>query len=190
METEEFQDYYEILELSPNANSQTIERVFRYFATRFHPDANKAADNKRFSLLVEAHETLKDAESRAAYDVRYQEHQRLHVGLVNDAQETSHDSVDRRSLLAMFYAKRRRDMKNPGLGMGTLEHLMNCPSEVLEFHLWYFREKGWLRREENGGLSITAEGVDRIESTEQDIAKDRLIALPHSDTNEQLYAAT
>ena len=35
MEASEFIDYYEILEISPNANSGTVERMFRYLAQRF-----------------------------------------------------------------------------------------------------------------------------------------------------------
>jgi curved DNA-binding protein CbpA len=32
MESTDFIDYYEILEISPNANSGTIERMFRHLA--------------------------------------------------------------------------------------------------------------------------------------------------------------
>jgi curved DNA-binding protein CbpA len=34
MESSEFVDYYEILEISPNADSGAIERMFRYHAQR------------------------------------------------------------------------------------------------------------------------------------------------------------
>lgn len=56
---------------------------------------------------------------------------------------------------------------------------MHCPEEVLGFHVWYFREKGWIQREDNGYLSITAEGVDQIELTGQQIAQthERLIEM-------------
>ena len=42
MEASKFIDYYELLEISPNANSGTIERMFRYFAQRYHPDNRKS----------------------------------------------------------------------------------------------------------------------------------------------------
>ena len=45
MQNKEFQDHYEVLEVSPNANSETIERIFRYLATRYHPDACKTNDS-------------------------------------------------------------------------------------------------------------------------------------------------
>ena len=55
-----FTDHYEILEISPNANSETIERIFRYLASRYHPDNQDTGDLSRFSEIVEAHNTLKD----------------------------------------------------------------------------------------------------------------------------------
>ena len=171
--TDHFEDYYELLELSPNANHETIERVFRYFATKWHPDAG--GDKDKFSLLTRAFETLREPASRAAYDAEYQLRQQQAANLIENARATGRDTVDRHQLLSLFYARRRRNLKNPGLGITTIEKLMNCPAEVLEFHLWYFREKGWLSREANGGLAITAEGVDQIESTELQTAKQHLI---------------
>jgi hypothetical protein len=174
-----FDDYYEILEVSPNASSETIERVFRYLAKRYHPDASDAGDNQKFSLLVQAYDVLKDPQRRAAYDAEHAKYQQHNSELVAGAGSADRDSVDRRSLLSLFYAQRRRDMKNPGIGIGTLEHIMHCPEEVLGFHVWYFREKGWIQREPNGYLSITAEGVDQIELSGQRIAQthERLIEM-------------
>ena len=63
-----FVDYYELLEVSRNANSETIERVFRYFAMRYHPDNQSTGDEARFSEIVEAHDTLKEPVKRVHYD--------------------------------------------------------------------------------------------------------------------------
>src|SRR4051794_4025529 len=71
METSMFTDYYEILEISPNANSDTIERIFRYLALRYHPDNTDTGDLSRFSEIVEAHNTLKDPVKRAQYDLQH-----------------------------------------------------------------------------------------------------------------------
>jgi hypothetical protein len=67
-------------------------------------------------------------------------------------------------LLSILYVKRRRDTNDPGVGNVDLERLSGCPREHLEFHLWYLKEKGWIRRLENGLLAITVEGVDRVNS--------------------------
>ena len=34
----EIPDYYELLEISPQATQDTIHRVYRYMAARYHPD--------------------------------------------------------------------------------------------------------------------------------------------------------
>ena len=47
----EFIDYYEILEISPNANSGTIERMFRYLAQRYHPDNPETGDRLHFDAI-------------------------------------------------------------------------------------------------------------------------------------------
>jgi curved DNA-binding protein CbpA len=61
-----FTDYYEILEISPNANSETIERIFRHLALRYHPDNPNTGDPARFAELIEAHDALKDPVKRAS----------------------------------------------------------------------------------------------------------------------------
>jgi curved DNA-binding protein CbpA len=157
-------NYYEILELSSNANQDTIERMFRYLATKHHPDSG--GDKEKFSFLVKAFESLRDPVSRATYDASLQQQERENAGLAEHARQAGPDTADRHELLCLFYARRRQNEDNPAIGMMTIEKMMNLPSEVLKFHLWYFREKGWVKREENGGLSITAEGVDRVEANE------------------------
>ena len=85
-------------------------------------------------------------------------------------------------MLTLFYAQRRRDMRRPGIGITTLEHMMNIPMEVLEFHIWYFRQKGWIDREESGTLSITALGVDKIEANNEKQEAASLARITHSDS--------
>ncbi len=159
----EVTDFYEVLEVSQNANSYTIERVFRFLAKRFHPDVAESGDAVRFSQIVDAYETLRDPARRAAYDIELAGQQEKTSTLLEEASTADSDALDRHRLLTLFYAKRRRDSKTPGLGIATLEQAFDFPTEVLDFHLWYFREKKLIQREESGLLSITAEGVDKIE---------------------------
>jgi curved DNA-binding protein CbpA len=162
-----FIDYYEVLEVSPNANSETLERVFRYFAMRYHPDNQDTGDEARFSEIVEAHNTLKDPVKRAQYDIQYQDHAVLRRELTEEAGNTKgmeRDVVIQARLLALLYVKRRQDVNNPGIGDVELERLSGCPREHLEFHLWYLKAKGWIARIENGTIAITVEGVDRANS--------------------------
>ena len=64
-------DHYETLQISPNADPDTIERVFRMLARRFHPDNQDTGNGERFRLIHEAYKVLSDSEKRAGYDVRH-----------------------------------------------------------------------------------------------------------------------
>ena len=167
MESSSFIDYYEILEISPNASSETIERMFRYLARRYHPDNQTTGDRDRFDLVLQAHNTLRDPVKRVEFDIEYEYNSGQRSELTKDARDS--EIVDRdvdvqNKLLALFYAKRRRDSKDPGLGDGELEILLGCPIEHLEFNIWYLKEKRWIARTETGTLAITVEGVDRASS--------------------------
>jgi curved DNA-binding protein CbpA len=72
-----FVDYYEILQLSPNATAETVERVFRILAKRYHPDNHETGSATQFAELRTAYEALSDPVSRAAYDVKYEENRAL-----------------------------------------------------------------------------------------------------------------
>src|SRR5437867_786576 len=72
-EAEAFVDYYELLQISPNAETDTIHRVFRIMAARYHPDNMQTGDSEKFLLLTKAYETLSEPATRAAYDLRRQD---------------------------------------------------------------------------------------------------------------------
>lgn len=157
-------DYYEILQVSPRADLDTLERVFRHLAKRYHPD-NDTGDADRFSEIVDAYRILSDAEKRADYDARYAAIREQHWKIFD--QESAGDSVEedrriREGILAALYAARRNDVDRPGMGALEMERLLGCPQEHMKFHLWYLKENGWLQRLENGMFAITASGVDRV----------------------------
>jgi len=161
----EFVDHYEILESSCNASFETIERTFRFLAKRYHPDCSEEGDQAKFAEIVTAYETLRDPEKRAEYDAELESSKNEQATLVRDAGHATNDTADRHRILTLLYAQRRRNMASPGIGISTLESLAGVPMDVLEFHMWFFREKGWICREESGTLSISAAGVDKIEAT-------------------------
>lgn len=174
-----FVDYYETLEISPNANSETIERIFRHFAMRYHPDNRDTGDESRFSEIVDAHNTLRDPVKRAQYDVQYKDHLNLRSELTaeaGNAKGIERDLAIQVKLLSLLYVKRRQDVNNPGIGDSELERLSGCPREHLDFHLWYLKAKGWIGRIENGTFAITVEGIDRVNSEHRrDVAATRLL---------------
>jgi curved DNA-binding protein CbpA len=167
MEASEFVDYYEILEISPNADYGAIERMFRYLAQRYHPDNRDTGDRLRFDVTLEAHNTLKAPIKRAQYDIQHKNHSGLRWRLAEEASDSKGMERDvgiQNKLLSILYVKRRQNIRDPGIGDLELERLLGCPAEHLEFHLWYLKEKGWIGRTENGMLAITVEGVDRATS--------------------------
>jgi curved DNA-binding protein CbpA len=157
-------DLYEILEISPNASQETVERMFRYLAQRYHPDRQGTGDADRFDQIVKAYNTLKEPESRAAYDSRHKTNVDYHWSLVEEAGDNDNfekDGLIQERVLSVLYSRRKRDSRDPGLGQLQLERLTGCPHEMLDFHLWYLRDKGWIMRMENGSVAITADGVDQ-----------------------------
>ena len=171
----DFINHYETLEVSASASFETVERVFRYLAQRYHPDSAEHGDIQKFAQIAEAYEVLGDLEKRAKFDIELAQQKVAEVELVEGAGTIGDDTADRHRLLSLFYAQRRKDIKNPGLGINTVEQLMGIPVEVLDFHVWFFREKGWIQREEGGAISITADGVEKLEaSAERQAEQSRL----------------
>ena len=158
------QDLYEVLEISPNASQETIERMFRYLAQRYHPDRAGTGDSNKFDQVVKAYGMLKEPESRAEYDSQHKTNLDYQWSLVEEAGDDDNfdkDSMIQERVLSVLYTKRKRDTSDPGLGPIELERLTGCPHEMLDFHLWYLKEKGWIMRLDNGSVAITADGVDQ-----------------------------
>jgi hypothetical protein len=66
-------DCYETMQLSRNADAETISRVYRLLASRYHPDNRETGDSEKFLRLAEAYQILSDPEKRARYDVGYRD---------------------------------------------------------------------------------------------------------------------
>jgi hypothetical protein len=172
-----FIDYYELMQVSPNADEDTIQRIFRHLAKKWHPD-HQHGDPERFKLLVEAHKTLTNPEARASYDIRYQLFLDTECKLAADASDDQgfiEDKDVRERLLSLYYVQRRSKMSDPGLGEYEVARLMRIPVELVDFHIWYLKEKGWIQRLDNGPLAITALGVDEVERGRLRLAPDRLL---------------
>jgi curved DNA-binding protein CbpA len=168
MGDERFVDYYEILQLSPNVDAGTVERVFRYLAKRYHPDNPDTGNSGLFSRIVEAYRVLHDPVERAAFDVQWQRHRGLQWKLgvdAADADVVEYDRELREKMLSLLYVKRRCDLVNPGVGSHDMERLLESPREILDFQLWYLKQKGWIERTDEGRMAITANGVEQVEAT-------------------------
>ena len=158
-------DFYEILQVSPRADRETIERVFRHLANRYHPDNRESGDAEKFSELVEAHRVLSDPEQRATYDVSYERVREARWKLFDQATSTSEGVTDTRirlAILSLLYVARRNNVAEPGVGVMELERVLSVPDSVIQFHTWYLRENGWIERLSTGMWAITAPGVDKL----------------------------
>lgn len=178
-----FVDYYDLLQLSANADTDTIERVFRHLAKKWHPDNRESADPDRFRLIVEAQRILTNPEIRAAYDVKYQDYWNSKWKLVSEAGNgtaITDDRETREGLLSLLYVQRRRDPRRPGLSDYDMARLVGKPFELVEFHVWYLKAKGWVERLDTGQLAISAQGVDQVEQGQLRLRNDHLLEAPVS----------
>ena len=71
-------NYYEILEVNKKASPETISKVYKYLAKKYHPDANpdnKQEAEERFKEISEAYEILSNEEKRKEYDMELENYQ-------------------------------------------------------------------------------------------------------------------
>ena len=160
-----FEDYYDVLQINPNADQATVQGVYRLLAKRYHPDNPESGDGRRFQSLREAYRVLSDPERRAEYDASYETARQEQWKIFGQGEaSTSMDDDEniRTAILSLLYVARRRYVDDPGMGPIHLEKYLGCPEEHLGFHLWYLKEKGWLMRTDSGGYAITVGGVDKV----------------------------
>jgi curved DNA-binding protein CbpA len=168
MATDEAVDYYELLQISSNAEPETIHRVYRLLAQRFHPDNTETGNESRFRSLSEAYNILSDPERRARYDIVYTRQRQERWRLVSTGEQTDTDfeteQIVRLTVLEVLCTRRRLDPESAGLSPLDLEKLIGRPREHLEFTIWYLVQKKFLARSDNSMLMITADGVDHLEN--------------------------
>ncbi len=62
-------NHYQVLQLDPDAEPETIEAMFKRLALKYHPDRSTAAGApQRMRELIEARDVLADPGKRRAYD--------------------------------------------------------------------------------------------------------------------------
>src|SRR5215831_14826888 len=164
--TSAFVDYYELMQISPNAERETIQRVYRLLAARFHPDNPETGDMAKFLLLKEAYQTLIDAPARAAYDAVFQTRRLEPIGVFGLKEfdiGIDGEASRRMGILCLLYSRRRAEPERPGLSVLHLEQVMAFPREHLMFALWYLKEKEMVVQNEHSDFVISGKGVDYVE---------------------------
>ena len=62
-----YDNYYNILNLSKNANINDIKKAYRQLSIKFHPDKNNTNDSEQFNKLNDAYSKLLDKYSNDKY---------------------------------------------------------------------------------------------------------------------------
>jgi curved DNA-binding protein CbpA len=173
-------DHYETLQISPNADPDTIQRVFRLLAQRFHPDNKDTGNPDRFRALHEAYSVLSVPEKRAQYDVHHQalraERWRF-AASVKSNDDFEIEQQLRCTVLEILYARRRAEPGNPSFSPFELTQLTGQPREHFEFTVWYLSQRKLVTRDDQSRLTITADGVDFVEQNRDINARRRLTAV-------------
>ena len=173
-------DHYETLQVNPAAESDTIHRVYRLLAQRFHPDNKDTGDEARFRKIHEAYVILSNPEKRAQYDVVYnaqrQDRWRIVTAGVDADNDFAAEQVTRLTVLEILYTRRRLEPDKPGIFMGDLEKMIGRPREHLEFTSWYLIQKKLVQRTDNALLVISADGCEYLEQNHMANTQKRLPA--------------
>ena len=177
---EKAQDYYEVLQVSASAELETIHRVYRLLAQRFHPDNNETGNPARFRMISEAYSVLSNPEERARYDVIHEQQKHERWRLVSTGGDADNDfDMEQRvrlTVLEVLYTKRRMEPREPAVYILDLEGMIGRPREHLEFTLWYLVQKKFITRGDSSLLVITADGVEYLEKHYQDTLQQKRLS--------------
>jgi curved DNA-binding protein len=176
-------DHYEVLQISPTAEPETVHRVYRLLAQRLHPDNNETGNATQFRLVSEAYQIISDPEQRARYDVVHAQRRQDRWRLVasNDSAENDFEAEQlvRLTVLEVLYTRRRIEPDSPSMSPLDLEALIGRAREQLEFTRWFLMQKKFVTRSDNSALVITADGVEYLESNyRENLQRRRLGAAP------------
>jgi curved DNA-binding protein CbpA len=194
-------DYYEFLQISPNADAETIHRVYRFLAARLHPDNSETGHEENFRLLRVAYDVLADPRRRAEYDATRSRTQAPPEPLATtiDFMDEMDGELNRRlAVLAVLYYRRRTNPTFPEVNLSEIEERMGFPRDYLDFTLWYLQRKGYVSKADNAQFTLTVDGVDFVETQRGNIptlhklltsgsgsSVEDLAKAPHSESNDE-----
>jgi curved DNA-binding protein CbpA len=161
-------DFYEVLQVSDTAEPETINRVYRIFAQRYHPDNRETGNEARFREITEAYQILSNPEKRARYDATSQKRRADRWRLVAAGPESENDfemeQAVRLTVLEALYTKRRIQPQEPGIYLRELERMLGRPREHLEFTIWYLSQKKLISTDD-ARMYLTADGAEYLEES-------------------------
>jgi curved DNA-binding protein len=180
MTSSQVDDYYEVLQVSDAAEPETINRVYRMLAQRYHPDNRESGNEARFREITDAYQVLSNPEKRAQYDATNQQRRKDRWRIISEGPESENnfemEQVVRLTVLEALYTKRRVDPQNPGIYLVELERLIGRPREHLEFTIWFLNQKKLISTDD-ARMYLTADGAEYLEdSYKSNIQRKRLVS--------------
>lgn len=150
-------DWHKLIRIGAAGNSEQVDRLYRTFAFRYHPDNRETGSPEMFLrisgiyAIVSSPPTTKSEVEIARQDFSWRERlQRLQTNCV--------------SALGALCRKRIDDYRNPNSSQSELQYATGLEPDELGFVLWYLREKGALTGSEAcSDYAISAIGVELLE---------------------------
>jgi curved DNA-binding protein len=175
-------DYYQLLQVNRDAHATIIRYSYRFLAAMYHPDNAETGNADKFRIISEAWRTLSDDGKRAAYDLSLgikDKQKAEQVKSQTAVPQFGRDSlphtpktnltwneIELRLAILQILLEARRSRPQTGGASGKM--IMDCLNiddvSLVEFAIWYLREKGYIESGERVYM-ITVEGLDYL--TEQ-----------------------
>ncbi len=166
------EDLYEVLQVSPQADTLIIAKAYRLLAAIYHPDNKQTGNAEAFRRVAQAYRILSDPVQRAAYHREHFASKATRSAWAAAVEADPLQPVERRPderelrplLLRALYDVRRARPYKPGLSLMVLAELFGCSIEDLQFSLWYLRGKQFIGVMDDSDILITVAGVDYLEA--------------------------
>lgn len=124
-------DHYQVLQVSRQADTDTIRRVFHILAQRYHPDNRETGNQEKFRQVVDAHAVLCDPEKRAAHDVFLAGEDKGRYKIFDSLENTEGVQAEirkREGILRLLYGKRLTDPHNPAMRAREFTEMLGLPA--------------------------------------------------------------
>jgi curved DNA-binding protein CbpA len=162
-------NYYDVLQVNPQANGTIIRYAYRYLAAQYHPDNVETGSADKFRVLCEAWRVLSDPVQRQQYDLNLgiQAHSKAAASSAASSSKPADKSVSwneielRLAVLQVLLEARKKRPQTGGASPKMLTDCLGSSMEEMEWILWYLREKGHIERTESKFM-ITVQGVDYL----------------------------
>ncbi len=137
---QDFVDYYELLQVTPNCSADILAKAYRHFASKYHPDHPQTADRDRFQQITEGFAILRDADKRAEYHRKHRVKANRNFynflsqeEVLANEQSAILDAETHEKILFFLYKRRREHASDPGVIAYYVRKMLGCSDESFEF---------------------------------------------------------